>query len=690
MTMNKQRSFPLVAMTAAVLSAYSPAYAGQDDEVMALTKPASSVSVGIGYVSADAQRFGRHSGLNEEGAYSLLNADINKRDDSTGTWIKFKGNNLGLENRDMRFTHERQGDWAYYLDYSETPRFEPYTVNTALKDIGSPRITIPVPAAVEVPVHLKMKREALGLGYNKILGRGFDVTVRVRNEEKDGARIFSRGTSGAGFWEFTPEPLNSTTRQLDTILGYTTEKMYLAGSYYGTWYNNHNPGLRISGGNSNLSTFDVIGLPPDTQSHQLALSGNYNLTPTTKATFKAAYTKATQDDTFVSSVPLASGINAAGNLGGRVDTTQLQLGISARPTNKLSLLADARYEDRDDKTPQRLYTPPTGNATQIANATYTGYNEPRSVTTTTGKVEASYRLPLEMRVTGGVEYVEKERTSPSKVRVVAFRDKTEEVSYRIVLQRSMSESLTGSIGYIHSDRDGSNFQPNQLNGGTPVTTILAPLNLADRERDKLRLSLNWTPVEQLSIQFQTEQARDDYGHRTSQELGLRDGTSKNHSIDVSYVFSDEWQANAWISKNDTVANRAQRNGVASDSQRWASKLINDANSFGLGLRGKPYSRLEVGADLSHSEINDVHRQWAITGSAIPELADYYTRQSSVKLFGIYSLQKNASIRFDYVFDRYSSNDWTWSRWAYTDGTTLTQSPKQNANFFGITYIYRFY
>lgn len=687
MAMKKHLSFPLTAMTAAVLAAWSPAQAQQNDEIMELARPSSSVSIGVGYVTEDAPRFGRHTGMNEQGVYGLLDADINKRDDSTGTWIRFKGRKLGLESRDMRITHERQGDWAYYIDYSEIPRFEPYTVNTAVAGIGSASLAIPASAAaVEVPVDLKIKREALGLGYSKVLGRGVDLTIRVRNEETNGARIFARGTPSV--WEFAPEPINSTTRQLDAILGYTTEKMHIAGSYYGTWYNNANSALRISGGNASLSTFNVIGLPPDTQSHQLAVSGNYEFTPTTRGTFKAAYMRAQQQDTFLGGVTVAPGIDPNGNLGARVDTTQLQFGVTARPTSKLSLLADARYEDRDDKTPVRMYT----TAGVSPTSTYNGENEPRSIKTTSGKLEASYRLPMALRVTGGVDYVEKERNT-SAIRVVSFRDKTEEISYRVILQRSMSETLTGSVGYIHSDRDGSIFRTNVLNcgsvtcGTSSAFNLIAPLHLSDRRRDKLRLSLNWTPVEQLSIQYQTEQTHDDYGHRTADEFGLRDGTSRNHSIDAVYTFSDEWQANAWVSKNDTQANSANR---ISATNTWTGLVLNNANSFGLGIRGKPFSKLEIGADASHSDINDVFRQTALTGPAVSSLPDYYTRQSTLKLFGTYALQKNASIRLDYIYDRYSSNDWTWSSWVYADGTNLSQRPRQSVNFVGVTYIYKFY
>lgn len=692
MSTKKQMAFRLSLMGTALLTAYNCAYAQRDEELMALTKPASSIALGAGYVSKDAPRFGQYTGLDDEGLYGLVNIDVNKRDDSTGTWIRFNGRNLGLENRDMRFMHERQGEWAYYLDYNEIPRFEPYTVNTAVTGIGSAIVTVPTSsAAVEVPVHLKMKREALGVGYSRVLGNGFDFQLRARNEEKNGARIFSRGyLGGTSVWEFTPEPINSSTRQLDAILGYTTKKLYIAGSYYGSWYDNHNTALTIAGGNPAL-TINPIALPPDTQSHQLALSGNYAFTPSTRANFKAAYTRSTQDDAFISVTPVLADIAAQGDLDGRVDTTLLQFGISARPTSKLSLLADARYEDRNDKTPVRTYT----TEGVVATSTHNGRNEPRAIATTAGKLEAGYQLPLAVRVTGGIEYIEKDRREkdPQPARAVSFRNKTEEISYRLLLQRSMSETVSGSLAYVYSDRTGSDFLPNLLNNGTPGLQLIAPLHLSDRVREKVRLSLSWAPIQQLSAQFQTEYARDDYDPQSSGqgqqfELGLRDGTARNHSLDVSYAFSDAWQANAWVSKNETIANRASR---ASPTLFWASRLVNDAKSFGLGLRGKPSAKLEIGADLSHSEIEDVFQQQTVSGTGtIASLPGFYTRQSTVKLFGTYAVQKNASVRLDYIYDRYSSNDWTWSQWTYSDGTTLSQQPRQSANFFGVTYIYRFY
>ncbi len=692
MKLNKKRDFPLAAIAAALLAAYGPVWAQTDDEVKLLTRPTSSIALGTAYLSKDAPRFGLYSGMKDEGLYGVLDFNIIRLDEATGTWLKFNGRNLGLESRDLRVTHERQGDWAYSLDYSETTRHEPRSVTTAVRGIGTANLIVPNTSTPGSALSLKMKREATGLTFSKQLGGGFEVLVKVRNEEKDGARLFARGESGG--MEFTPEPINSTTRQLDTTLGYTNENLHLNVGYYGSAYDNHSTALNIAGGTTLAlrTTHNLIALPPDNESHQLHVGGGYKFSPTTKGTFKVAYARATQNSTFITSVPVAT------DLGARVDTTRAQFGVSSRPLPKLSLLANFNYDDRDDKTPVRRF------ATVVVpgTSTFTGQNEPRSMRTTSGKLEASYLLPMAMRVTGGFDYVEKDRNS-YPVRVTGYREKTEEASYRMVLQRSMSETVSGSIEYVHSNRHGSPYLASTMTNlaNNPVQAI-TPIHLMDRQRDKVRLSASWTPSEELSLQFALDESRDDYGHRTAAQMGLREGRANNISVDATYSLSDDWQANAWVSRNATRLDQAG-GGVANApaltplNTAWLAALTNNGKSVGIGLRGKMGSKFDVGVDLSHSEVIDAYRMQLLTSGAPISAAppSYFTRQSSLKAFTKYAVDKNAIIRFDYIYDRFSTNDWTWSTltnpttWTYSDGTQISQRQRQNAHLVGVTYIYRF-
>jgi MtrB/PioB family decaheme-associated outer membrane protein len=692
MTMNTNASmaFSLKTTAAAVLAVLGTAWAAEADDLVRLAKPESTVSFGLGYLDSDASRFGQYSGMNERGVYGLLDLDIINRDDATGTWLKFRGRNLGLESRELRFEHNRQGNWGYSIEYGTTPRFEPYDIRTAVTGIGSSNLRVPAVSTPGTNVDLKTKREALGLGFDKILAGNFSLQVRFKTEDKDGARLFARGTTGgAGRFQFTPEPINSTTRQLEAIVGYAGKQLQLSGGYYGTMYNNHYTGLIVTevGGATGLAGFTPIGLPPDNHSHQFYLNGGYSFTPTTRGTFRVSYSQLKQDDAFVAGVPLAPGIGS--NLGGKIETTFAQVGITARPMPKLSLLANLRHEDRDDQTPVRTYFTP-------ASGTTNGQNEPRSHRTTAGKAEASYSLPMGFRVTGGLDYDERNRNS-NPVRSVSYREKTEETAWRVEVRRSMSETVNGAISYVRSDRDGSSFLNNVLANGTAGSNLIAPLHLADRERDKWRLSLDWTPVDALSLQFFFDDARDTYGARTAQNLGPRSGKAQNYSLDAAFTVSEALKFTAWYSRNDNRADQATCASASSagvcpasaGSPLWTAQLRNLGESFGMGVHSKPMARLQLGADLVVSDITDEFHQQAITaGATVNSLPNIKTRNTSLKLFADYAIQKNTGIRLNYVYDRWSSNDWTWTTFSYSDGTRLSQESPQKVHFIGVSGYYR--
>lgn len=675
------------AIAAALCSAFGSAMAAENDEVKALVRPSSSVNFGLGAVDGEARRFGQYSGLNDKGAYGILDVDLVDRDDASGRWLRLRGRNLGLDSRELRFDHEVQGSWGYYLELSQIPRHEPNQVSTSVGGIGGNALTIPAVASSTGIFDLETRRDRIGLGFGKNFSDTLSLKIDFRNEEKTGARLWGRGTTGGpGTFEFAPEPIDSVTRQLDVVLGYTGKQLQLTGGYYGTMYNNQYNSMGFTGGNAVLATFTPIGLPPDNHSHQLHLAGNYAFTPTTHGNFKVAYGKAQQNDAFPTgaNVPLAPGIGT--NLMGRVDTTLVQAGITARPLPKLTLRGNLRYDDRNDKTPVLRY-----NTLATGTSTFDGSNEPRSIRTTSGKFEASYALPMDFRFTGGLEYDEKRRNT-SAVRVVTFREKTEETAYKAELRRSISETLTGALGYVYSNRDGSPFLITTLNNGTTATSgnRVAPIHLADRERRQTRLTLNWQPSEPLSVQFRADTSLDEYGTIHALGVGPRSGDARNYSIDVGYSFSDRWQGTAWYSRNDTQQSQAQHVGTGTAGLVWAALLRNEGDALGIGLKGKPYSWLEVGADLSHSQIIDAYDQAKLNAvaGAVASLPEITTRTTRMQMFAKYAVQKNSDIRVDYIFDRYSTNDWTWSTWTYSDGTRILQSPVQKVNFIGMSYQYR--
>jgi MtrB/PioB family decaheme-associated outer membrane protein len=653
MNTTRHHRFPLTALAAVLITVFNPARAEEEPDLAALTKPESSVSIGAGYVTDDNMRFGQYTGLQEQGTYSLLDADVVKRDEATGTWTRFYGRHLGFDNREARFELERQGDWGYFIDYSRIPRFEPLSINTTLTGIGM--ATQNVTGTAQRPVQLETERDIASLGFNKHLGGGLEFLMRFRNEEKDGSRFFGRQGP-----DFLAEPIDYTTNQWEAMLNYTGEKLQLSGGYYGTFFTNRNAALDAINGGSN----NPVALPPDNQSHQLYLSGGYSFTPTTRGNFKVSYSKATQDDDFFTAPTFAG--NTSTHLDGEVDTTQAQLGLTARPTPKLSLLANLRYEDRDDKTPLVQFI--------AASATRDGFNVPFSRTSSTGKLEASYRLPSDFRITGGVDY-EKRKRNVLPLRQINWRAENDETSYRVELRRLMSETLNGAISIIHSERDGGDYLPST---GSP-SDIIDPLHWSDRTRDKIRLSLDWIPAEPLSIQFITDRARDLYDSRP---LGPDTGKARFYSIDAAYTVSDELQLTAWASREDTRA----RQGTISTTpaETWFANLRNLGDAVGLGVRGKLSAKLEAGADLQRSSDNSEYRLEASTGS----LPDVNYELNAFKLYARYAVRENYGVRADFVHERWKTDEWAWSNPTFYTGTTVSQDAMQRVNFIGLSLYYR--
>ena len=248
----------------AVLAAFSPARA-QDEAVSASS---GSVSVGISAATGDEKdraRFGLYNGLRQDDVNGLLGFEYINRDDATGTWTNAVGRNLGLDNRELFISREKQGDWKLNAGYSEITRHDPRTINTGEINAGQ---TNPTVVRLSAPgtgydLDLKLRRKAFTLGGEKwFLGNALQFQVDFKTEDKDGARLFGKGfacTSGsapgcagpsatATGWALLmlPEPVNSNIKQLDARLNYNTDKLFLSGGYYGSFYNNSNSTLTPS------------------------------------------------------------------------------------------------------------------------------------------------------------------------------------------------------------------------------------------------------------------------------------------------------------------------------------------------------------------------------------------------------------------------------------------------------------
>jgi MtrB/PioB family decaheme-associated outer membrane protein len=606
---------------------------------------------------------------------------------------------------------------------------------------------------------LSTTRKGGNIELEKWLSAAWQIQFNFKNEDKNGARLFGRGydcttdvCNGSAATQvknailLVPEPINSNIKQIDAKVNYHDKQLGLTMGYYGSFYSNLRGSLNpavpnilnnglgvpatlypaVPGGTSLQDVLQSpLALAPDNQAHQFYLDGHYAINPKNKVTFKLAYTHARQNEAFLGMGLPGAPAGVAG-LDASVDTWRAQVGVSSRPIDKLWLLANLTYENKDDKTPSQLYntagSPPTfWNNYHVTARKFVG------------KLEASYQMTPEFRGIIGADYKTVDRAVPTNQLdediggLSSMRSENDETAWRVELRRNMSENVNGSLSYSSSKRGGSDWTvlgstssplcngiPNSSGVPTcygqqfPASTIIAinpnspfAVHMADMERNKWKLTADWAPNENLSLNVYLENGEDKNTTAFSPVAGgkgFRNTDYKLYSFDVSYVFSDKWSMTGYASYGDQTQHINHSSGYL-----LALKNRNDA--VGLSVLGKLGSNFHVGANLSYlNDVNEYGINAATSNTGAPAsaanqaqaaigLPDVKFKTTIFNLFGTYALQKHGDLRFDLIHQRTKFVEWTWSNngvpFAFADNSIVTMQPEQNVTLIGVSYIYRF-
>lgn len=743
-TSEQRLRFSHTAIALAVLAVFGQAQAQE------AAAPQSWVSIGGTYVNgdpADHARWSVYNGMREDSGYGILDFLYRNRDPAAGLWTSIEGRNLFLDNREVNFTVRKLGDWKVVADYSEIIRSSPYTVNTSLQGAGS---TAPTVSRLATPgtgqdMYTETQRKGISLYGSKWFGGAVQFEAGIKSEDKDGSRMFGKGFACSASWVsagscatsttqwallFTPEPIDSTINQAEAKLTYAKDGLLLTAGYYGNIYINRNSNLtpNVTGTSLNnplgaataidsglRTTLNLpLALPPDSQSHQFYLLGNYRFTPTTVANFKYAYTTATQDEDFG-----AAGFYQApaglSNADAEMKTTLAQVGISSRPIPKLTLLANYKYEKKEDNTPVAAYNV-EGNP-----ATTSFTNSPANKKKTDLKLEGSYLLPGDYRATVGFDWNEADHgvfTPTSSVAGLSgLKQKTKEDGYRLELRKSMSDSLNGFLQYASSKREGDSpwLKPLSLTQGRGVIeanddpacvppaapalnnciynrTGIFPNVFEDRERDKWKFMVNWMPSDTVSVQFLAEDGKDKFTGPTTK--GLSEAGMSTYSLDATFRVSEDWNLTGYASTGDSTYNVAH-------SSAYMVKVKDTNVAFGASLKGKVSDRMRLAADLTYTSDKVKYPQELDSAASAANIAylastgglpDVTYKLTRFVIKGDYDLNKQSSIRVLLGYEKSDFNEWTWqwngNSFLYSDNTTVSAKENQSVTWIGASYVYR--
>lgn len=747
--MTNHATFRLTVIAAALMAMNAQVFA-EDAEptVQELISPESSVSFGAGNLSGSNEQLGRYNGLNKDKTFGILDSTIRIRNDDTGTWMNLTTRNLGLDSREAKAEYLVQGNWGATIEYGETPSRNPNTFITGVRGVGTNQLqygNIPANAAAvqgslypaNQEVHLGTKRDTTSLNVVKYLVPNLSFNLSFKNEDKKGTQLWGRGVNP----EFAVQPIDSNTQKVEGTLNYAGKQLQLLGGISASWFRNGNSyvdtigGSQTSAAGANFSgghTF--LSLPLDNEALQYFVNGGYSFTKDSRLTFKASHSRAKQNDDLsalsnairATGATGSSGVDAVApsRLNGRVDTDTYNLAFSTRPFDKLSIVAKWDYNKRDDKTPVQVFS-----TTAVAGGQT---NNPHGFTKESAKLEGTYRLPAGFSLMAGVENEKRKHqldfaNDGAFEGTVKLRAKTDETTWRLQLRRAMSETVNGTLAYLHSKRDGSSWHNPEtevvagLPGGyvdvSAITTAFTnPFAFADRKRDTWRLAVDWEPVEAVSLQFNYDQSNDNYDPAKS---GLQKGEGQVLSMDASVALNQDWQVNAWASQD---INKAHQIGITYDPRTtsatglrdsngvllttlpgsvgwlcssantgagqcttdlvWDAKLKDTGRSVGLGAKGKAFGKLTLGANLQWTEnksqypINsnvpsyNTGANGAANGNRSKQgLPDITTTMTRIGLYGEYPVQKNLDIRVDFIHQQWKSDDWTWMEWN-SAGTSL--------------------
>ena len=725
------------------------AAAEQNNLLVEVTHPTSSVEVGVGHVGRDSFKFGEYTGLNEKGFYGIGNIDVRGGDyydsGSARRW-SLTGRNLGLDSRELSGTFGYQGKFGLNFGYSELPKFRWDSYNTPYLGTGGSTLTLPsnwVPSGTTAGMtqlgadlhgfDVKTERTRYDIGATYLFTPEWQFKANFHREDKEGTKITGMvfgNTGGNPRAVLLPEPVDYETDQAEVTVAYYGEKGQVTLGYYGSWFNNSNGAVRFQNAYSTIGgwaagtgypTFGQYSLPPDNQFHQANLTAGYNITPTTRLAINASRGYATQNDTFL---PYTSNPNIAittplprSSLDGEVVTTTVGARLTAQPINRVDLSVAYKYDDHDDQTPQAQYIYIGGDSstTQAAPGSASDHlrtNLPYSWTTHLVNADATYSLWRGGKIKAGYDYKHTDRTF-SEVAT------TTENTYRVDLFQSATEllndtmDLSGSIGYAHSFRDGSEYTDVPFLSSFSSPAYIASLGqfvfdnlpgqqkyyLANRARDSLRATLDFSPTDRISFNAQMDVNNDNY---TSSRYGLTNAHGWTLNLDAGYVVSEHLSADVFYSHErmrSTEWSRSFRNSAAAaaltSTSDWSNVTTDETDTFGFGVK---YTGLLKGKLALNGNFMFVRGRTAINttvGSALSAapLPDLKSDLDIIDISGTYRIDKRSAVRFAYLRQSLDTNDWAYdlvtpTTLANVVGTGQTP-PNYTDNVFGVSYIYSF-
>ncbi len=628
---------------------YCPEYSGWYGDVYA----------GVQNISDDSAKFGDYTGLNEDGAYLLADGEL-QYFGKDGYFTNIYFDDLGLDSRSINLQGGRQGLYEYYIDFNQLPHYVYDVSQTPYSGVDN--LVLPAGwvaanntgsmsslAASLQAVDIMQERETIGLGFRFIQSSRWQYAIDFNQSTLNGDKI-----TGASFLLTSaqlPAPVDYKTDQLELTAGFTGKKLQAELAYYVSTFSNEyksltwqNPYLASVPG----AEFGRLALAPDNNFHQISASASYlfDRVTATRLTANLSMGRMEQDDDYLPSTINSSLVTSAlpqNNLDADVDTLNYNLRISSRPTRDASLSLAVEYSERDNNTPQNTYQQVVDDVFVSAAKT----NVPYSFSRNKVSLRLAHRLPKNFRLAMGFHTGAYKRT-------LLDTSKTNDSNIWAELSASLFDMVDFRVKFAddsrrHAERDWLTIFLTQEN------PYLQKFNMADRERNEITASISISPIDMLAIDLTADITDDDY---TKSAIGLTDAEQTSYAIDLSLAPMDKLNLYLFFAQENIESTMAGSTNFSAPDwflPNWSAQQEDEIDTIGFGIEFEElFDKFDIGLDYNQSESQGNIQQIPIPTEAFPALT---TDLKSTKLYLKYPLNQSMALRFEFLSERYKSNDW---------------------------------
>jgi len=647
---------------------------------------------GLGYVSDDSLGFGDYRGLEEEGFYAAIDGEVHFRD-LQGQYFDLYARDLGYDSRQLVIREGKQGLYELRFGWQEIPKFRGFDAQTPFLGAGSEYLTLPgdwvranttsgMTALANSLVFepLKTGRETLDLGLTAQFLGNWSYRVDYQRQKKNGTR-----SQGAGLFfsnaSILPAPVDFTTNQFDMGLTWAGKRGQVNLGFIGSYFDNGNTSLTWDNpfrSKSELDTFR-LALEPDNEYYQFNLSGAFIVSPRVRLSGQAAVGEMSQNDPFIPysfNPDFSDLVLPRGSLDGKVDTSTLNLvgKLSARLNSRLSFTARAKWDERDNKTPVETYTPVVTDLIVSSSR----INRPYSFERQQYSADLRFRATRNLRLSGGARQQNIDRT-------LLAVETTEETTWWGEARMTAGYSSQLRFKLESSDRSISDY--NSLDDGGPVDhPLMRKFYMADRDRKRALIELDFAPLEAFGINLSYAHANSDYKESA---LGLQESDEQSYSINLNYAVGKKLSIYAFLSRDDIDAD--MRNVEKTGEIPWNAATRDRINTAGLGLSAHINEKSSIGLDLISS---DSKGNISVQTTAAEDPFDpLRTDLKNAKLHFDHEINEHWGYKLSAEYEEYSARDWAIDGLG-VDGfnSVLTmgqQTPQYEIWYFRVQASYRF-